>query len=132
MSGSKVEVYDNYKDHISNVVVGKIISVEEKPDLKTTRVVKVDVGDGKEHQTCCGAPNAKEGMYVPCALEGGSIVGLDKISARKTGGYDSNCILCSERELGISDNKEGLMELDSNLKLGEYKKIKKETIIYLQ
>ncbi len=103
---------------IKNVVVGKVLSVEEKPELKTTRLVQVDVGD-KILQTLCGAKNVRVGMLVATACPGGSIVGLDQIDARKVGDYESNCILCSERELGISDDHSGLIELPLDLKLGE-------------
>ena len=89
LATAEIEGIEEKGKNIKNVFAGKILSVEEKPDLKTTRVVKVDIGDGKEHQTCCGAPNAEAGMIVPVAIEGGAIVGLDKVSARKTGGYDS-------------------------------------------
>lgn len=118
LATAEIEGIEVKGEDVKNTYAGKIISVEEKPDLKTTRVVRVDIGDGTIRQTCCGAPNAKEGMIVPCAIEGGSIVGLPKVSARKTGGYDSNCILCSARELGISDDHSGLLELPSDTKLG--------------
>ncbi|MCQ2910932.1 MAG: phenylalanine--tRNA ligase subunit beta [Clostridia bacterium] len=118
LATAEIEGIEEKGTNIKNVVAGKILSVEEKENLKTTRVVKVDVGDGKEHQTCCGAPNAEAGMIVPVAVEGGTIIGLDKVTARKTGGYDSNCILCSAKEIGISDDHSGLLVLPSDTKLG--------------
>ncbi|MCQ2749206.1 MAG: phenylalanine--tRNA ligase subunit beta [Clostridia bacterium] len=118
LATAEIEGIEEKGTNIKNVVAGKIISVESKEDLKTTRVVKVDIGDGKERQTCCGAPNAEAGMIVPVAIEGGAIVGLEKVSARKTAGYDSNCILCSAKEIGISDDHTGLLELPRDTKLG--------------
>jgi len=123
LATAEVEGVEIKGKDVKNVVAAKVISVEEKEELKTTRVVRVDTGS-EILQTCCGAPNVKVGMIVPCAKVGGSIVGLSKISSRKTAGYESNCILCAERELGISDDYSGLMELPKDTELGlDIKKI---------
>ncbi len=118
LATAEIEGIEEKGKNIQNVVVGKVLSVEEKPELKSTRVVRVDVGNGEVLQSCCGASNVREGMIVACAKPGGSINGIPVVAARKTGGYDSNCVLCSERELGISDRHEGLMELPGYLQVG--------------
>ena len=64
LATAEIEGIEEKGKNIKNVFAGKILSVEEKPDLKTTRVVKVDIGDGKEHQTCCGAPNAEAVIFA--------------------------------------------------------------------
>ncbi len=101
---------------ISDVVVGEIISCEDHPDSDHLHVLKVDAGD-QVYDVVCGAPNARKGIKTAFAKTGGS-VGEFKIKPTKLRGVLSNGMCCSEKELGISDNHEGIMELDPSYKNG--------------
>lgn len=110
------DVVEKGKD-IRDVVVGKAIKVENHPESKKLHIVQVDIGN-KIIQSVCGAPNVREGILVPTALIGGSVKGIEKIERAKVAGVESQCVLCSAMELGISDDHSGLLVLDENLKLG--------------
>lgn len=101
---------------INNVVVGKIISVEDHPNSKKLHIVKVDVGN-EIVQSVCGAPNVEVGMLIPFAKNGGSIKKLPEIKPTLLGGVESNGVCCAASELGISDDHSGLMVLE-NVKVG--------------
>lgn len=99
---------------IEKVVVGEILTVTDHPDnaklKKPIHLLTVDVGD-KVANIVCGAPNVRIGMKVPVALAGGRVPG-GEITVSKVYGYDSEGMCCSAFELGLSDDKSGLMELD--------------------
>ncbi|HOQ15772.1 MAG TPA: phenylalanine--tRNA ligase subunit beta [Defluviitaleaceae bacterium] len=100
MSGSNVENYVEQGKEISNVVVGKILSVEKHPDADKLLVTKVDVGT-EVLQIVTGAHNIKEGDYVPIALHGASLPGGIKIKTGKLRGVESQGMMCSINELGF-------------------------------
>lgn len=101
---------------ISDIVVGEIISCENHPDSDHLHILKVDGGDAI-YDVVCGAPNARAGIKTAFAKPGAQ-VGEIKIKPTKLRGVISNGMCCSEREIGISDNHEGIMELDSSLANG--------------
>lgn len=101
---------------IQNVVVGEILSVEAHPNSKKLHLLKVDAGE-KICNIVCGAPNVAVGQKVALALAGGRVCG-GEISVASVAGYESEGMCCSEKELGISDDHSGIMELDSSLKNG--------------
>ena len=115
---STAEVEEIYKkgEDIKDVVVGEIISCEAHPDSDHLHVLKVDGGDAV-YDVVCGAPNARAGIKTAFAKVGGQ-VGEIKIKPAKLRGVVSNGMCCSEKELGISDNHDGIMELDPSLKNG--------------
>ena len=104
---------------INKVVVAKVKTVEDHPGSDRLHLVTVDAGTGEDLSIVCGAPNLSVGMYVPCALIGGSLKGLPKVERIKLRGVYSNGVLASEKELGISDNHTGIMELDKSYQIGE-------------
>ena len=115
---STAEVEDIYymgRD-IKDVVVARIISIENHPDSKKLHLLKVDAGD-KVYDCVCGAPNVREGMLVAFAREGGSVSGME-ITCAKIAGYESHGMCCSEKELGISADHSGLWEITDDLPLG--------------
>ncbi|SUZ50599.1 uncharacterized protein METZ01_LOCUS3453, partial [marine metagenome] len=82
-------------------------------------VCEVDTGDGENHSIVCGAPNVKSGIYVPVAKVGATLNNGDfKIKQAKLRGVESHGMICSERELSISDEHEGIMILDTEADLG--------------
>ncbi len=116
LSTAEVEGIEYKGDDIENVVVGEIISCEDHPDSDHLHVLKVDGGDGI-YDVVCGAPNARAGIKTAFAKVGGR-VGQMKIESAKLRGVVSNGMCCSEKEIGISDDHSGIMELDPALNNG--------------
>lgn len=116
LSTAEVEDIFHKGEDIQDVVVGEIISCEDHPDSDHLHVLKVDGGDAI-YDVVCGAPNARAGIKTAFAKPGAQ-VGEIKIKPTKLRGIVSNGMCCSEREIGISDNHEGIMELDLSLKNG--------------
>ncbi len=103
-------------DDVQNVVVGEILSVENHPNSNKLHLLKVDAGE-KVCNIVCGAPNVAVGQKVALALAGGRVCG-GEIKVATVAGYESEGMCCSEKELGISDDHSGIMELDPSLKNG--------------
>ncbi len=102
---------------LSGIVVAEIKSVEDHPESKKLHLLKVDAGDGALTDVVCGAPNVRVGMKTAFAKVGAQI-GDITITPRKLAGYTSNGMCCSEKEIGISDNNDGIMEITDNLENG--------------
>ncbi len=102
---------------ISGIVVAEIMSVEDHPESKKLHLLKVDAGESELIDVVCGAPNVRVGMKTAFAKLGAKI-GEIEIAPRKLAGYTSCGMCCSERELGLSDNNDGIMDLDVSLKNG--------------
>ena len=110
LSTAEVEdVYELGRD-TSNVVVGRIMSIEEHPNSKKLHLLKVDNGT-EVVDVVCGAPNVREGVRVAFAKAGGSVCG-NPINEATIAGYKSFGMCCSEKELGISEDHSGIMILD--------------------
>ncbi|MDE6723851.1 MAG: phenylalanine--tRNA ligase subunit beta [Eubacterium sp.] len=95
---------------ISGIVVAEIKSVLPHPESKKLHLLKVDAGDGELTDVVCGAPNVREGMKTAFAKVGAKI-GEIEIAPRKLAGYTSNGMCCSEKEIGISDDNSGIMDI---------------------
>ena len=102
MSGSKVEGWETEGSEISNVVVGKILSVEKHPDSDHLVICQLDVGAGDPVQIVTGASNVKAGDIVPVAMDKSTLPGGKKITRGKLRGVASNGMLCSLGELGLT------------------------------
>jgi len=118
MAGLEVESYAPIAPAFDQVVVARIVGIEAHPRADRLRVCTVDAGSEQRLQIVCGAPNARAGMLVPCALPGAVLPGGLEIAARSMRGVESAGMLCSARELGLSEDHEGLLELDSDLAVG--------------
>ena len=115
LSTAEVENEIFYKgSDVSGVVVAEIKSVENHPESKKLHLLKVDAGDGKLTDVVCGAPNVKVGMKTAFAKVGARL-GEIEITPRELAGYTSFGMCCSEKEIGISDDHSGIMELDESL-----------------
>jgi phenylalanyl-tRNA synthetase beta chain len=112
MAGLEVEDVASAAPPFSGVVVAKIESVSAHPNADKLRVCDVDVGAPARVQIVCGAPNAAAGMYAPCALEGAMLPGELAIKHATMRGVESHGMLCSAKELGLSDDASGLLALD--------------------
>lgn len=102
---------------LEKIVVGKIISIENHPNADKIKVVRIDVGR-ETISLVCGAPNIKEKMLVPVALEGARLKGGIRVKKIKVRGVDSPGMICSENELGLGEDQSGVMPLPSHLPLG--------------
>ena len=104
MSGSKVEGYTVESAAIRNVVVGKLLSVEPHPNADHLVVCAVDVGEGEPLTICTGAKNVKAGDVVPVAKPGSTLPGDVHIRKNMFRGIESNGMLCSLGELGLTEH----------------------------
>ena len=102
ISGSKVERYETEGEEISKVVVGKLLSVVPHENSDHLVVCQVDAGNGEPIQIVTGASNVKAGDIVPVALDGSTLPGGVKIKKGKLRGIESNGMLCSLGELGLT------------------------------
>ena len=102
---------------LSGVVVAEIKSVEAHPDSEKLHLLKVDTGDGALTDVVCGAPNVRVGMKTAFAKVGAKI-GEIEISPRPLAGYTSYGMCCSEKEIGISDDNSGIMDITDDIANG--------------
>ena len=117
MAGLEVEEINPVAADFSGIVVGHVKSVAPHPNADKLRVTEVDAGTGEILTIVCGAPNVAAGQKVPCALVGAKLPGLD-IKKAKLRGVESSGMLCSARELGLSDEHAGLLVLDADAPVG--------------
>ncbi|RZL49881.1 MAG: phenylalanine--tRNA ligase subunit beta [Variovorax sp.] len=123
MGGFEVEERSPVAPPFSRIVVGEIKEAVQHPNADRLRVCQVDVGRDALLNIVCGAPNARVGIKVPCALVGAELPpGEDGkpflIKLGKLRGVESQGMLCSARELKLSEDHEGLLELDNDAPLG--------------
>jgi phenylalanyl-tRNA synthetase beta chain len=118
MAGLEVEQREPAAPPFTGVLVGRILAVERHPNADRLTVCKVEVGDGPPLSIVCGAPNAATGMLVPCARIGAVLPDGVIIRNAAMRGVESQGMLCSAKELGLSDDASGLMTLDANLPVG--------------
>ncbi|MEJ5988594.1 phenylalanine--tRNA ligase subunit beta [Ramlibacter sp. PS3R-8] len=124
MGGLEVEELRPAAPPFSKVVVGEIKEAAQHPNADRLRVCQVDVGQGALLSIVCGAPNARVGIRVPTALVGAELPpGEDgkpfAIKLGKLRGVESQGMLCSARELKLSDDHGGLLELDASAPIGK-------------
>ena len=105
-------------DGLDKIVVGKIVHKEKHPNADKLSLCTVDIGKDEGLDVVCGAPNAKEGSLYPLALEGAELPSGMKVKTAKIRGEVSHGMLCSEREMNLSDDHSGIMELPPELKPG--------------
>ena len=104
-------------EDLSGVVVAEIKSVEPHPDSKKLHLLKVDAGESELTDVVCGAPNVRVGMKTAFAKVGAKL-GEIEIAPRKLAGYTSCGMCCSEKEIGISDDNSGIMEITDDIPNG--------------
>jgi phenylalanyl-tRNA synthetase beta chain len=118
MSGLEVESIEPAAPPFDDVVVARIERVAPHPNADRLRVCTVDAGQRAPLSIVCGAPNAVPGMKAPCALVGAKLPGGIEIERASVRGVESAGMLCSARELGISDDESGLMVLADDAPVG--------------
>ena len=118
MLGVEVEAIKQLGTGLEGVVVGRVTAVGPHPNADKLVLCQVDVGEAEPLQIVCGAPNAREGMFAPVAMIGATLpIGLT-IKRAKLRGEVSHGMLCSEKELGLSEDAAGLMELPTGISPG--------------
>lgn len=116
MAGLEVESYQPAGAQFSGVLVGEVVSVERHPNADKLTVCVVDNGSSKV-RVVCGAPNVRPGMKAPLAVVGAELPGI-QIKETSLRGVPSQGMLCSARELGLSSDHSGLLELPSSARTG--------------
>jgi len=124
MSGLEVEEVEAVAPPFSNVVVAEVKEVAKHPDADRLNVCQVDVGTGTLLNIVCGAPNVRAGMKAICAMAGAVLPpGPDgkpfAIKVGKLRGVESQGMMCSAKELKISEESSGLMELPQDAPVGQ-------------
>ena len=119
MGGLEVEESVPVAPPFTGIVVARVESVAKHPNADKLTVCEVDAGTGARLTIVCGAPNVAAGIRVPCALEGAVLPGDFRIKRTTMRGVESQGMLCSARELGLSEDHSGLLILDADAKIGQ-------------
>jgi phenylalanyl-tRNA synthetase beta chain len=118
MAGLEIEGVGRAGPDLPGVVVGDVQAVAKHPDAEKLSVCRVSTG-AEEFQIVCGAPNVRAGMKAPLATLGARLPGGTEIKRAKLRGVESFGMLCSARELGLSEDASGLLDLPSHLRPGD-------------
>jgi phenylalanyl-tRNA synthetase beta chain len=128
MGGLEVEEQSPVAPPFSGIVVGQIMAAEQHPNADRLRVCQVNVGQAELLNIVCGAPNARVGIKIPCALVGAALPPAESegkdgkpfmIKLGKLRGVESQGMLCSANELKLNDSKDGLLELAEDAVIGQ-------------
>lgn len=117
-AGLEANLVEQYPDYYRDIKIGKILSKSPHPDADKLSVCQVDLGEEESFQIICGAPNVAEGQTVAVATIGTTFPDGLKIKKAKLRGVLSHGMICSERELELSDNHDGIMVLDDGARAG--------------
>ena len=117
--GLEVELVDD-KSSLKPFVIAKVLTAVQHPDADRLRVLTVDTGEGRPPvQVVCGAPNARAGLVGAFAAPGAYIPGIDvTLTVGKIRGVESHGMMCSERELELSDEHDGIIDLPADAPVG--------------
>ena len=131
MAGLEVDTCSPVCGEFDHVVVGEVKECWDHPDSDHLHVTKVDVGGPELLQIVCGATNCRQGLKVACSVVGAHLPGIT-IKAAKLRGVDSQGMLCSYKELGMSEESNGIIELPADAPVGadlhDYMKLNDSTI----
>ncbi|MFC7514026.1 phenylalanine--tRNA ligase subunit beta [Herbaspirillum sp. GCM10030257] len=124
MSGLEVEEVEPVAPPFSNVVVARVVEVAKHPNADRLNVCQVDAGTGTLLNIVCGAPNVRAGLKVACAMAGAKLPPGDdgksfEIKVGQLRGVESQGMLCSARELKLSEENAGLLELPDDAPVGQ-------------
>jgi phenylalanyl-tRNA synthetase beta chain len=118
MAGLEVEALEPAAPAFTRVVVAEILSAEKHPNADRLQVCQVNVGEAAPLTIVCGAPNARTGLKTACALVGAQLPGDFQIKQAKVRSVESFGMLCSAKELGLSAEAAGIMELPADVPVG--------------
>tara|TARA_R110002126_G_scaffold213048_3_gene359573 strand:- start:3860 stop:6274 length:2415 start_codon:yes stop_codon:yes gene_type:complete len=118
MIGLEVEAVDD-KSALKPFVIAKVLTAQQHPDADRLQVLSVDTGTGDPVQVVCGAPNARAGLLGAFAPAGTYVPGIDTtLSVGNIRGVESHGMMCSERELQMSNEHDGIIDLADDLEIG--------------
>lgn len=117
MATAEIDSIEHVNDHFKTIYAARILDVRPHPNADKLTLVDVDAGE-KKYRVVCGAPNHKKGDIVPLATIGTRFAEDMVIKKTKIRGEESAGMLCSERELGLSEDHSGIMVLPPNTKVG--------------
>ncbi|MHB1117119.1 phenylalanine--tRNA ligase subunit beta [Sideroxydans sp.] len=118
MAGLEVEEMTPVAPAFEKVVVAQVLSKEKHPDADRLNVLTVNIGQAEPLTIVCGAGNVTVGMKAPCALVGAKLPGIE-IKQAKVRGIASFGMMCSDKELGLADESDGLLELSADAVVGQ-------------
>ncbi len=118
MAGLEVEAMDAVAPAFDKVVVAQVLTKDKHADADRLNVLTVDIGQAEPLSIVCGAQNVNVGMKAPCALVGAKLPGIE-IKQAKVRGVASFGMMCSEKELGLVEESQGLMELAVDAVVGQ-------------
>jgi phenylalanyl-tRNA synthetase beta chain len=119
MAGLEIEGIERPAEALRGVVVAQIVASEQHPNADRLSVTKIDRGGSEPLQVVCGAKNYKVGDKVPLATVGTKLPNGTEIKQAALRGVDSSGMLCSAKELGLSEESAGLLILDAGAKVGQ-------------
>ena len=118
--GLEVESFESQQSEFDQFIVAKIINTEKHPNADRLSLCDVDIGQGKTVKVVCGAPNAKKNLYTVYAPPGALIPkSQTRLAISKIRGVTSYGMLCSESELKLSNESDGIIDLSSKKYTGE-------------
>ncbi len=116
---AEVEHVERFAPALETVVVAHVVERARHPDADKLSVCQVDLGTGETVQIVCGAPNVAQGQKVAVAAPGAVLPGDFKIKVSKIRGQESRGMICSERELGLGDEHDGIWVLPADAPVGQ-------------
>ena len=119
MAGLEVDQIAHVAPPFEGLVVGHVVNCGKHPNADKLSLCEVDIGSGSNLEIICGASNVRKDLKVAVATVGSVLPNKMKIKRTKLRGVESNGMLCSESEIGISDSHEGIIELDSKANIGD-------------
>jgi phenylalanyl-tRNA synthetase beta chain len=119
MAGFELDALEPAAPGFTQVVVAEILSAERHPQADKLQVCQVAAGGKEPLQIVCGAPNARAGLRSALAQVGAQLPEGPKLKAAKLRGVESRGMLCSSKELGLSDGHDGILELPADAPVGE-------------
>lgn len=118
MAGLEVDSIEPVAPAFSGVVVGEVVKCWQHPDADKLQVTEVNIGANEPVTIVCGAPNCRTGLKVAVATVGAVLPGDFKIKKAKLRGQPSHGMLCSNSELGLNDDHDGIIELPADAPVG--------------
>ena len=119
MAGLEVDRIATVAPPFEGLVVGHVVNCDKHPNADKLSLCEIDIGADSNLQIICGAPNVRKDLKVVVATVGSVLPSKLKIKRAKLRGVESNGMLCSESEIGLSESHEGIIELDMASTLGE-------------
>jgi len=119
LATAEVEGVVTSGEHLKNMCVAKVLEFEKHPEADKLNLVTFEISGGEKRKVVCGAPNVKVGMKTPFAPIGTVLPGGFELTPKKIRGVLSEGMLCSESELGLSEESQGIMELPSDAPVGQ-------------